>query len=67
MFKRLSYEEWQAMIPIIAFLITFAGFLIFTIRAVMMRRSNADRLAELPLEDALPSTASHTDADHVRH
>ena len=52
MFKRLSYEEWQAMIPIIAFLITFAGFLIFSIRALLMRRERAERLSELPLDDA---------------
>lgn len=52
MFKRLSYEEWQAIIPIIAFLITFAGFLIFSIRALFMHRDRAERLSELPLDGA---------------
>ncbi len=63
MFKRLSYDEWQALIPIIAFLITFAGFLLFTIRAVCMKRERVRQLSHLPLEDA---TANHPNSkDHV--
>ncbi len=56
MFKRLSYDEWQALIPIIAFAITFAGFLIFSIRALFMRRERAHQLSELPLEDSKTSS-----------
>ena len=62
MFKRLSYEEWQAMIPMIAFLITFVGFLIFTIRALFMQREQADQLSHLPLEET-QTPAQET--DHV--
>ena len=60
MFKRLSYEEWQALIPIIAFLITFAGFLIFSICALFMRRERAHQLAELPLDEfTTPDSNDH--------
>ena len=62
MFKRLSYDEWQMMIPIIAFLITFIGFLVFTIRAICMRREEANQLSRLPLDDAQPSASEN---DHV--
>ena len=63
MFKRLSYEEWQALIPIIAFLITFAGFLVFTIRALFMQSEKAERLATLPLDTPKPHTS---DSNHGR-
>ena len=62
MFKRLSYDEWQAMIPIIAFLITFIGFLIFSIRALFMQHERANHLSHLPLENT--ETASNKN-DHA--
>ena len=51
MFKRLSYEEWQAMAPIIAFLLTFAVFLFQVVRALRIRPDQSERLANLPLEE----------------
>ncbi len=57
MFKRLSYEEWQSMAPIIAFLLTFAVFLFQVVRALCIKRDQSERLARLPLEDN-PSTSS---------
>ena len=62
MFKRLTYEEWQAMIPVIAFLLTFAGVLVFSLRALFMRRESAERLSALPLEDA---STSASESKHV--
>lgn len=62
MFKRLTYEDWQAMIPVIAFLLTFAGFLVFSLRALFMRRESAERLSALPLEDA---STSASESKHV--
>ena len=61
MFKRLSYDEWQALIPVIAFLITFAGFLVFSIRALLMRRERAHQLSELPLDDTQTTTPDSHD------
>lgn len=51
MFKRINYEEWQAMAPIIAFLLTFAVFLFQVIRAARIKPDQRERLARLPLED----------------
>jgi hypothetical protein len=62
MFKRLFYDEWTAMIPIIAFLITFIGFLILTIRAILMRREVADEISRLPLDD---TSTTQSKIDHV--
>lgn len=51
MFKRLTYEEWQMLIPIIAFVLTFVGFMVFAIRALLMRGERVNRLLMLPLDD----------------
>jgi len=56
MFKRLSYEEWQAMAPVIAFLLTFAVFLLQVVRALCIKKEHSERLARLPLEDNLSSS-----------
>lgn len=50
MFKRVLYEDWQKIIPIIAFLITFTVFLVFVVRALRMRREDAGHMASLPLD-----------------
>ena len=50
------------MIPIIAFLITFIGFLILTIRAILMRREVADEISRLPLDD---TSTTQSKIDHV--
>ena len=50
------------MIPIIAFLVTFIGFLIFTIRAILMQREMADEISRLPLDE--PSI-TESEIDHV--
>ncbi len=52
MFKRIFYENWHAVVPIIAFLLTFAVFLCYVFRALRMRRPEAERLSRLPLEDS---------------
>ena len=51
MFKRLTYENWHYAVPIIAFLLTFGVFVYFVIRAIRMRRSKADYMSHLPLQD----------------
>jgi hypothetical protein len=63
MFKRLSYEEWQSMAPIIAFLLTFAVFLFQVVRALCIKKDQSERLARLPLEDNLSSSNTH-DENH---
>ncbi len=54
MFKRIFHEDWTAVVPIIAFLITFVFFLIITIRAVRMKKETRQHLSSLPLQDDSP-------------
>jgi len=51
MFKRVTFEEWQSIITIIAFFLTFSAFIYFSIRAIRMKRKERDHAAHLPLED----------------
>jgi hypothetical protein len=50
MFKRILYEEWHAAVPIIAFILTFAVFVFFVARALLLHRDEVGRLAALPLD-----------------
>ena len=51
MFSRLTFDSFQNIFTVIAFLLIAGGFLVFVIRAVLMKKKKADRLAALPLED----------------
>jgi len=51
MFKRLSIEEWQSLLTMVAFFLTFAAFLYFTFRALRMKKDQRDHMANLPLEE----------------
>ncbi|MGI9241263.1 MAG: hypothetical protein ACR2RV_10705 [Verrucomicrobiales bacterium] len=50
MFKRISYEEWHGMVPVIAFILTFGVFVFFVVRALRLQREEVNRLASLPLD-----------------
>ncbi len=54
MFKRITYEEWTSIVPIIGFLLTFGVFLIIVVRAMFMKKKKRDHLANLPLEGEQP-------------
>lgn len=51
MFKRVIYEDWAAIIPIISFIATAAVFLTATIRALCLSKNRCNELADLPLND----------------
>ena len=53
MFKRVIYEDWQTLVPIIAFVLTFSVFLIQVLRALLIKRPHAERLASLPLGEEI--------------
>jgi hypothetical protein len=55
MFKRIMMEDWTLFVPIISFCIFFAVFLAVTIRTLRIRKSESDRLASLPLDNAARS------------
>jgi hypothetical protein len=60
MFKRIIHEQWTMVVPIISFILTAAVFLIFTIRALIMRKSDTTHLSSLPLtEPGTPTLKSH--------
>ena len=52
MFKRVVHEEWTTLVPIIAFCLMFAVFIVTTIRAIRLDKSERERLATLPLKDS---------------
>ncbi|MGJ8725977.1 MAG: hypothetical protein ACSHYB_15590 [Roseibacillus sp.] len=52
MFHRIIHENWVAVIPIAAFLLTFTVFIGVLIRAVVMKKDKRDHLASLPLDDS---------------
>lgn len=49
MFKRIIYEDWTTIVPIISFIATAAVFTIATIRALCLPRHRCDDLAAIPL------------------
>jgi len=51
MFKRIFVEDWAHIIPIISFIIFATVFLVVTLRAIKLRKSERERLASLPLDD----------------
>jgi len=59
MFKRILVEGWAHFVPIISFCIFFTVFLVVSVRALRLRKSERERLAALPLENDGPSTQSH--------
>jgi hypothetical protein len=58
MFKRVVYAEWMDVLPIIAFVLTFAVFTFAIVRALRMRKSEADRMARLPVDEPDGGTRS---------
>ncbi len=52
MFKRVIYEDWANIVPIIAFGIMFTVFVVATIRALRIRPTERERLATLPLDES---------------
>jgi len=50
MFKRLTYAEWQAFIPIAAFILTSAVFFLQVLYAFVIKRKQSEHMASLPLE-----------------
>lgn len=51
MFKRIIYDEWTNIVPMIAFAVTFTIFVVTTIRALRIRPDERERLAKLPLQE----------------
>jgi hypothetical protein len=49
MFRRIIYEDWQLIFPVIALAVASLVFLAAGWRAARMKSEDADKLARLPL------------------
>jgi hypothetical protein len=54
MFRRLVFEDSAALFTIAAFVTAFTIFVVFTWRALRMKRRQVEHLANLPFETATP-------------
>ncbi|MFK5922172.1 MAG: hypothetical protein QM496_08325 [Verrucomicrobiota bacterium] len=63
MFKRLILEEWQMVIPVVAFALTFAVFLVLSAKAILLGKKQSEHMASLPLanDDGSQQKDKHSD------
>lgn len=59
MIKRVDFEEWQAIITIVAFILCFLAFVYLSWRAIRMSRQHRQHMSNLPLESEDPENSSH--------
>jgi len=50
MYKRIIYENWHVIVPIISFATTVLVFGIMTLRGMRLRKDKAEHMSRLPLE-----------------
>ena len=51
MFKRVIYEDWAAIVPIISFIATAGVFAFAVVRAMCLPKNRCEQLAAIPLDD----------------
>lgn len=61
MFRRLIHEHWHDVVPVVAFILTFAVFVTAFIRALLARKETVARLATLPLDPVQEHDHDHDD------
>ena len=49
--SRFRISDWAVSIPVIAFLLCFIAFIIFSIKAIKMSDSKSRQMANLPLNE----------------
>jgi hypothetical protein len=59
MFKRIIYDDWTDIIPIISFWLTFGVFIAICIHALLMGKSRVKAMKQLPLEEDQKSTGNN--------
>lgn len=63
MLRRLIFENWAILCTLIAFITALSIFLYIAYRALRMKRSDATRIASIPLEEekkVLANRGEHT-------
>ena len=63
MWNRIQYDTWTDIVPIVAFVCTFSVFLVLSIRALLMKKKDAKRMAHLPLEEQPGDAPDAEDSD----
>ena len=53
MFKRIILEDWHNLLPMVGFTFFFVIFLYLSMRAILMKRSKVEEIANLPFEDEI--------------
>lgn len=66
MFNRLIYENSAAFFTVAAFVVAAAIFLTISIRALLMRPPQTQRLGDLPFSTETPPANRETDASSTR-
>jgi cbb3-type cytochrome oxidase subunit 3 len=57
MFKRIIYDDWTSIIPLISFWLTFGVFLAIIVRALFLKNTTVNHMENLPLnEDEKPTS-----------
>lgn len=51
MFKRIIYDDWTTIVPLISFWLTFGVFLAIVVRAMLLKKNTVNHMENLPLED----------------
>lgn len=67
MYRRVTLEGWQEIIPYICFALIAGAFLVILIRALRMKKTEIERLSNMPLRDdseLQSSTEEHSDEDN---
>lgn len=54
MFKRIIYDDWTQIVPVLSFWLTFGVFLAITVRALCFKKDYVNHMGNLPLEDDAP-------------
>ncbi|MDI1314200.1 hypothetical protein [Prosthecobacter sp.] len=50
MYKRIIYENWHFIVPVVSFVTTVLVFGIMTLRGMLMGKDKAEHMSRLPLE-----------------
>ena len=51
MYKRIIYENWHYIVPVISFATTVLVFGIMTLRGMLLRKEKSEQMSLLPLDD----------------
>ena len=65
MFKRIIYDEWTNVIPIVSFWLTFSVFIVICLRAMLQKKANISKMAQLPFEERIPDNATARQAQNT--